>query len=64
MKKADRCCIDCIHFEKEEKECHRYPPFYAGQYHALLYDDFDNHPIFEWPTVDITNWCGEFKEEQ
>jgi len=56
MKKADRCCIDCIHFEKDKKECHRYPPVkMIRNVNGLIYP--------EWPTVDITDWCGEFKGE-
>lgn len=53
---AKDCCMVCRFSEDtasdELYECHRYPPP----------ADFDTsgEPLFRWPVVFNTSWCGEF----
>lgn len=63
MKQADRCCVDCTYFDKEEKECHKSPP------RLYIKTDEDTQIVQQvtvalWPFVDVTDWCGEFKENE
>ena len=40
-------CDGCFFFDKENSECHRYPPEEHGNF----------------PFVEPEDWCGEFKNK-
>ena len=45
-------CASCAFFNTDERECHRYAPQPSGEDRKA-----------EWPRVEATDWCGEYKED-
>ena len=55
MSAPTNTCEDCHYFEADKEDesigvCRRYPPMLAT-----------DEQIGFWPTVDIDDWCGEYK---
>jgi hypothetical protein len=54
-------CTDCIYFDSDELECHRYPPTnrtIPGSNGEFVY-------LTIWPKIDnIEKKCGEGQEEE
>lgn len=77
MKKADRCCIDCTYFDRDGKECHKFPPrLYVktdnlsrqeAPYDVRVMEEASSGKpvsVALWPFVDKTDWCGAFEAEE
>ena len=60
MKKADRCCIDCTYFDKDGKECHKFPP----RLYIKTAGEYGPETVTLWPSVVRTAWCGAFEAEE
>ena len=59
MKQADRCCIDCVYYDSEGKECHKFPPRVY-----IKTDGEFQETVTLWPSVYETDWCGAFEAEE
>ena len=56
---AKQTCGNCKYFTGPKlNECRRYPPTYCGK------KDDNYMPIYWHPTVEESDWCGEWKAKE
>jgi hypothetical protein len=51
--KTRKRCENCLYWDSEKLECHRYPP---KQHTENRYGE-----IISWPSAKANDWCGEYK---
>lgn len=55
-----RCAYDVPDSMTEDYgACHRFPPVTVGE--SLAPHDPSRRPLYLWPSVHVSDWCGEFK---
>ena len=58
MTKLYKTCEKCKYYSKSE--CHKYPP----QVMSIATRDHSTTAVTLYPEVGMTDWCGEFEENE